>query len=53
MADVRVGVKPVSLEVSKCFPVCPESGPQILRAFTPSSQPRRQKTTDDKMKRPG
>ena len=47
--------KPVSLEVSKCFPVCPESGPQILRALM-SSRPRRsplQKTTDGKMKRPG
>ena len=53
-SDVRlVGSKPVSLEVSKYFPVCRESGPQILRTFTPSSQPRRQKTTDDKMKNPG
>jgi len=48
-SDVRlVGSKPVSLEVSKYFPVCRESGPQILRTFTPSSQPRRQ---NDKMKR--
>ena len=31
--------KPKCLEVSKCFPICPESGPQILRAFTPWSQP--------------